>query len=626
MLNPLRNAIPGLLLCLASVSLSPGQTYFTEDFSANTMPPQGWSVASFNNLQNNLWRIDYFNNTPDAGGVIPEALFICYLPADGTSRLISPVLNLAGVSDATLSFKHKFNWYNDGPVIGVATRFGSGPWNPVWQVSPSASTGSEVHHISLGNIGQPDFQFCFFVSAAMTPVGNWLIDDIRLSSPPSLDAGLSGLKVPAFVQPEAPFSVRAVVRNEGLTPIHSFDFSWSSDGGPVHTQHFSGLNLDLGDSVAVVHEVSPALPAPGNAALSVFISQINEEQDANQLNDSVLTRVSAVTFVPHKMVLGEVATGTWCGFCVRSGCFLDYMSETYPNTWIGVAMHNNDPMMNIPYNNAIPQIIPGFDGGYPGATSDRTRGNNGPEKLEAGYLKQIEVVSPATIEIHNYSWDPVNRQLSFDVQSEFVADVPSELRFGAIITEDSVTGYSQANHYSGGANGVMCGFENLPNPIPPSGIHFDHVGRAVLDNPFGTQGSLPSPLNAGDVYAHHYECEIPLNWNYNKISVIGFLRHAGTGQILNATNIISSFTGRSPLLSSESIRIFPNPVQSSIIIYAQTSMQGAEFTVYDHMGRRVKSGKLREGQNEIAAADLPAGFYLFSVGTGKRQTFKIIKE
>ena len=616
-------------LLMAFIFNCPGvfaQIYFEENFSGNTMPPVGWSLEAFTNQQHNPWEIDHFDQFPDAGGTVPEGIFIYYLPAEGTSRLISPVMDLSGISTATLSFRHRFSWVVNGPAIGVATRSGAGPWNVVWQLSPTQSFGPDQQNIILENPGQSDFQFCFFVSANQTAVGWWAIDNIRIFSPLSLDAKISSVLVPRYVATQDSFQVAATVSNEGQAVIHSFNVSYSVDAGAEQSQHFSGLNLELGDSMELVHALPAVLNQPGNSSIEVRISEINGQQDANPQNNRISRMVSAVTYRPKKMVLAELATGTWCGFCVRSSCFMDYMQANYPETWIGVAMHNNDPMMHPPYNNAIPQIIPGFDGGYPSVTSDRTPGNDLPNNLEARYLERIRAVSPATIEIKNYFWDPVSQQLSFDLESEFVADVNSELRFGAIITEDSVTGFSQANNYSGGSFGPMCGFENLPNPIPPSQIHFDHVARLVLDGPFGSPGSLPATVSNGAIHSKSFTCTILSSWDYNRLSVIGFLLNTASGEILNATNRISTYSQTNSSQSGFPLHIYPNPAQDVIRVVTPEMLSGEPFSILDFSGRILISGKLQTGEMPVSLNGLGEGIYLFCTGTNKNAVHRFIRQ
>ena len=56
--------------------------------------------------------------------------------------------------------------YEGAYTVGVATRSGGGDWSSVWElVNPTGVPAEEVEiSISNGDIGQPDFEICFYFS------------------------------------------------------------------------------------------------------------------------------------------------------------------------------------------------------------------------------------------------------------------------------------------------------------------------------------------------------------------------------------------------------------------------------------------------------------------------------
>ena len=72
--------------------------------------------------------------------------------------------------------------------------------------------------------------------------------------------------------------------------------------------------------------------------------------------------------------------------------------------------------------------------------------------------------------------------------------------------------------------------------------------------------------------------------------------------------------------------VFPNPAQSSLYVKADNKLIGSVFTIYDNIGKVVKSGKLNTANTTIELGNLSNGMYLFSIGDHKKQPFKIIKE
>ncbi len=82
-------------------------------------------------------------------------------------------------------------------------------------------------------------------------------------------------------------------------------------------------------------------------------------QTQNTSDDTLLTNVSVVVPAPNKLVIGEEATGTWCGWCPRGAVALNWMDKDYEGFWQGIAVHNGDPMTDATYDNAIGNYIAG---------------------------------------------------------------------------------------------------------------------------------------------------------------------------------------------------------------------------------------------------------------------------
>jgi len=600
------------LICL--VGYVSGQTYLSEDFSAGVMPPTGWSILN----QQAQWSVAPSNK---AGGTAPEGKFT-YVQAVATTRLISPVVNLGSITTVTLMFNFMYDWYaNPAPKLGVATRSGVGAWTSVYEITPTANVGPKTQVVTISNadIG-PGFQFCFYLDGNFYNLDYVYFDNILLVTPPILDAALASIKLPQYLAVNAPASLTGNVKNMGSTPITSFDVAYSIDGGSPVINSYTGQNLALGESYAFTHDVPLTFTTPGTYKIAVKVQNVNGGVDNNPANDTLSTPLGVVPWIPSKKVFCEEATGTWCGWCVRGVCFMNYMAETYPNTWIGAAVHNADPMVVAAWDAAIPSIIPDFSG-YPSGTINRVM-NWDPQDFEQGYLEEMQTISPATVEIVNFAWNPATRLVSFDVRSEFITNISHELRFGAVILEDSLYGtgstWGQANYYAGGANGPMCGFESKPSTIPAADMHYDHVGRAILDGPYGTAGSIPQPVAAGTSHSAHYEYTIPAAWKYEKLHFAGLLMDHTSGVILNANNDIV-WVGTSELNNDLRLRVFPNPATDIATVQFTLDKPGVTgIRVYDLPGNCVftlEPVQYPAGMNkvELNLRKLNPGFYFVEI-------------
>lgn len=178
--------ISNFLICLLGFSvLIFGQTYLEEDFSSGQMPPNGWTIDNVSSQ----WTASVSAN---AGGNSPEASFQWIQQID-TSRLISPQIDLTGLSSVYFQFNHMYDDYQgNGPSVGIATRSGNGSWNSIWEIEPTINIGPEKINLEISNddVGQADFQICCYVKGDFFNLDYWYLDDISLYRPMELDITL----------------------------------------------------------------------------------------------------------------------------------------------------------------------------------------------------------------------------------------------------------------------------------------------------------------------------------------------------------------------------------------------------------------------------------------------------
>jgi len=173
-----------LLVFIIALSVSVnGQIYIEESFNESEMPPDGWSLDGYENQ----WGV---SNSTYSGGEAPEGRY-ARTTANGTTRFISPEVDLTGETTVMFSFRHiVFDKNSTDYSVGVATRSGGGDWNTVWEIFPSDDIGPEIKLIAFDNedVGADDFQFCFFIDGNLNNLSYWFMDDIKLFIPFALDA------------------------------------------------------------------------------------------------------------------------------------------------------------------------------------------------------------------------------------------------------------------------------------------------------------------------------------------------------------------------------------------------------------------------------------------------------
>jgi hypothetical protein len=397
------------------------------------------------------------------------------------------------------------------------------------------------------------------------------------------DVALQQLSTPSFHPIHAPLTIAGTILNTGETTLNSFEVFWS-DGSQTHSASFSGMELAPGETYDFSHSAPFLTGSAKSHQLQVWVDNPNGTQDANPANNEIITVVSAVTTTPQRRVVIEEGTGTWCGWCPRGFYWMSYMHETYPETFIGIAMHNGDPMTNAAYNSAS-----GFNA-YPQAHVNRKSKN-----ISVGgnfvdeYLAVIDDVVPFDISVTATYEEDKPDQLNIHARVEFVTELSGiNYRFGGVVVEDGVTGtgsgYNQANFYSStAANLPLSGFgydwQALPNPVPASQMVYPDVARSLLGPYTGIAASVPSSVSVGQVIEREFTYFVPASSNVENMRVVVWLVNHSTGEIINAgVGRAAAPVSTREVVASELVSVFPNPFQGQLNLELKLE-QAAEVQV-----------------------------------------------
>jgi hypothetical protein len=80
------------------------------------------------------------------------------------------------------------------------------------------------------------------------------------------------------------------------------------------------------------------------------------------------------------------------------------------------------------------------------------------------------------------------------------------------------------------------------------------------------------------------------------------------------------------LMQSQSLFIYPNPVNNFLTIQSSYTLNNEPYTLTDQTGRQVLIGKLSHRTNLVDLSILPQGFYFLQIGEAKKEKFKIMKQ
>jgi hypothetical protein len=470
------------------------------------------------------------------------------------------------------------------------------------------------------------------------------VDDVSFDQQayalPTLNAAVSGLDMGGNIATQS-VTPTITVMNAGTTPVTSFSVSLNYGGLP-YVQNISGVNL--ASLASQVVSFPGVVLAAGSSTVTATVSNVNGGANDNDPADDVASIViNPVVPAAGKMVVGEEATGTWCQWCPRGAVYMDLFEQEYSQFWAGIAVHNADPMADAVYDAGMGQLI----GGYPSALVDRGTDVD-PSGMGPQFFNRLQTAPTALIE-NGATWDPATRMLYVSVTADFQASANNNYKIACVLTEDEVTGtgggWSQSNAYAGGANGVMGGYESLPNPVPAAQMVYNHVARSIQPSFAGFANSFPAVVNAGDNHTVNFLFILPQGWDETNIHIIGMLIDP-TGKVDNAgkatiTEAVENGLQFGTVANVESVsltqvddrfQLFPNPTSSNAtVVLTIQEASSVELTITDMSGKIMNQrnyGQLSGSYTiDLPTADFPAGFYLVELTiNGEKQVKRLVKE
>ena len=211
-----------------------------------------------------------------------------------------------------------------------------------------------------------------------------------------------------------------------------------------------------------------------------------------------------------------------------------------------------------------------------------------------------------------------------------------------VLTEDGVTGttgYAQSNAYAGGGNGVMGGYELLPNPVPAASMVYDHVARTISPSFSGEVNSFPASVNAGESHTVTFSFTLPSTWDETNMHIIGMML-SPTGRIDNADkSTIPEAVGNGfvngPAASVTEIlaqpdatmQVYPNPANDFAVVALNLSKEShVALKLMDVSGKTIavkNYGSMSGMMNiELNTVSLETGVYVVELTVDNEKLVK----
>ena len=427
------------------------------------------------------------------------------------------------------------------------------------------------------------------------------------------------------------------VRNLGLNNITSFDVEFLYNGITLQ-ESVSGVNLATTDVYTVNFDpLTNFITLIGGTNIgTATVTNVNGlGPDDDPSDDNMSIQITAITPAVGKLVVGEEATGTWCGWCPRGAVALNWMDYDYEGYWQGIAVHNGDPMTDADYDNGMAGII----SGYPSGIVDRGADID-PSNFKQDFLQRITEVPDGII---TNGAEVTTTTLKVNLTASFQNSVSGSYRLACVLVEDSVTGtnsgFYQANSYSGGGAGSLIDVDgsdwaNKPGNVPSSQMIYRHVARGVAPT-FNGVSLSQTAYSSGDSEMRCFQFNIDPSWDMSKMHIVGMLIDP-SGRIDNASSTTineaevngyfnCSITSIGTELNGpDRINIYPNPTKEKI--YVSNINHETKVKIYDVNGRVVFEKNILN-KEEINISHLAKGVYQIKFeGEQKTEIRKLIKE
>ena len=338
-----------------------------------------------------------------------------------------------------------------------------------------------------------------------------------------------------------PIKVDVRIVNTALAAAVKPVIECSLNGTPVYTYEYPGT-LNYRDKTNVRIEVpSQSVTEEGEVKIDLNLKWADGTADEYQSDNewSLTTTLSKELFLRTLVV--EEATGGWCGWCVRGLVGMAYMRENYPDTFIGIGVHDGDAYQINAYDSWMGTNI----SGYPSALANRAKytDNQGrtrtlvvdpnAQELEQ-YLNSMYPFSDASLKLKAELIDDSHVKFTTEMQFLKNSDEASyDVAF--VILEDQLP-ITQSNYYSGGGNGAMGGFEDLPRSAD---IEIDDVARAIYPSVTGSNDLAPKQIVKGETYTVEYEALLPTIANGDNVWAAVMLMDHATGEIIQGAKVAS---------------------------------------------------------------------------------------
>ena len=278
-----------------------------ETFNSISLP-SGWTMTD-NSTDN--WSI---SKTNKSGGEANELKFSATPQTVGYSRIITPAVDLTGLSSVTVSFRHFFDKKSTPAMIGVATSSNDGKnWSIAWsQTYNEGGQYNVIKSINTSDIGKNNVKFCIYFQGSSSTINAWYFDDLEIISSVQTDAKAQSIDI-ADIICAGDNDIIFSIQNTGSDVITSFEAEFNINN-QVITERFETELAQYETRQFIFNQAIKLSPNIYNSELR--ITSVNEQEDQNMVNNNVKKIIRVAMNKVQRLPMFEHFSSSTCASCV----------------------------------------------------------------------------------------------------------------------------------------------------------------------------------------------------------------------------------------------------------------------------------------------------------------------
>ena len=493
-----------IALFLSAVAFSQSHVFLSESFDGENFP-EGWTLSE---TGKDNWEISVSNH---AGGK-PNELFLNNFPPlfNETTRVISPAVNLNGVDEVILSFRHCLNNNIDAAiqqtpyVIGVATSTDMENWTTIWSEEYKESGVYQIFEfINTTDLGD-NVHFSLFFTGANYMINGWVFDDIIVYSQDDTDLEMISLNFPEMSN-YGEHEISFTVQNIGISAISSFEAKYEGIDGIVVSETFETNMESLEIKEFTFSEA--AYITPGSYNLKVELTSVNGENDGNENNNIAEKNIEIGMGYASKVPMIEHFSSSTCSYCVEPNKIIKQVLADNPGKYTYTKYPTKFPGMGDPYTTEEVKNRVNY-----------YQVNGAPEFYLDGIWKAYEIVSPDDIDSVFGSNTFLDVRGAFTVEGNTINIIAD---FMSYIKIDSVRAFISINEKT-----------TTENVATNGETEFHHIMMKMLADDKGN----PINLKAGEYKRLEFSYDMSQTFmeDINDLEVALWLQNLETHEIYNS--------------------------------------------------------------------------------------------